>query len=232
MEKRKFFRTVRFIFFAGVIISGYIFFRFSRCSKYMNPEELRNFISSWGGNAVVIFLGISALRPIFLFPASILTVVAGLVFGTLTGTLYAVLGSSIGAVVAYFFSKFLGSGFLYMWFGNQLRTIEMMLNEQGIRIIFLLRLIPIVPFDLVNYAAGLVKVNIMNYIVGTFLGLIPATFAYTFLGDSLKKLYSFQFFLSILVFLLLIYLPIVYERQRKKNGKPSLMDIKEKGEKK
>lgn len=226
MEKKAIFRALKFCIFAGIIISGYALLRFSRCSEYLDPERLRTFISSWGERAPFIFVGISALRPIILFPASILTVVAGVLFGSITGTLYAVFGSTLGAVVAYFFSKLLGSGFVHLLFGNQLIRIESVLHEQGIRIIFFLRLIPIIPFDLVNYASGLVRVNFFNYLTGTFLGLIPATFAYTFLGDSLKKLYSFQFFLSILVFILLIYLPYVYERKRSKSGKPSILDIK------
>lgn len=226
MEKRAVFRTIKFILFASIIISGYLLLRFTRCSEYLDPERLKNFIASWSDRAPVIFILISALRPLVLFPASILVIVAGLLFGTFAGTLYAVVGSTAGAIVAYFFSKLLGSGFIYLLFGNQLLRIESVLHEQGIRIVFLLRLIPIIPFDLVNYASGLVKVKFVNYVTGTFLGLIPATFAYTFLGESLKKLYSFQFFLSILVFVLLIYLPYVYEKKRSKKGKTSLLDIK------
>jgi uncharacterized membrane protein YdjX (TVP38/TMEM64 family) len=226
MEIKTIFRAVKFFLFAGIIVSGYVLLRFSRCSEYLEPERMKNFIASWGSSAPLIFIGISAFRPIILFPASILTVVAGILFGTITGTLYAVFGSTLGAVVAYFFSKLLGSGFVHLLFGNQLLRIESPLHEQGMRIIFFLRLIPIIPFDLVNYASGLVKVNFFNYLTGTFLGLIPATFAYTFLGESLKKLYSFQFFLSILVFILLIYLPYVYEKKRNRDGRPSILDIK------
>ncbi len=173
-----------------------------------------------------MFIGICALRPLVLFPASILTLVAGMVFGSVAGTLYAVIGSTMGAVVAYFFSKLLGSEFIHLLFGNYLLRIESVLYEQGVRVIFLLRLIPVIPFDLVNYASGLVRVNLLQYVTGTFLGLIPATFAYTFLGESLKRLYSFQFFLSILVFFLLIYLPYVYEKKRSNGGKSSILDMK------
>lgn len=226
MEQKTIFRIVKFSLFAGIIIFGYAFLRFSRCSEYLDHERLKTFIASWGESAPLIFIGISAFRPIILFPASILTVVAGLLFGSITGTIYAVFGSTLGAVVAYFFSKLLGSGFVHLLFGNQLLRIESPLHEQGVRIIFFLRLIPIIPFDMVNYASGLVKVNFLNYLTGTFLGLIPATFAYTFLGESLKKLYSFQFFLSIIFFVLLIYFPILYEKKRKRDGKPSLIDIR------
>ncbi len=229
MEKRTIFRTIKFVIFISIIISGYLFLRFTKCSEYLDPERLKTLIASWSEHAPVIFIGISALRPLVLFPASILTLVAGMLFGSVIGTLYATIGSTMGAVVAYFFSKLLGSEFIHLLFGNYLLRIESVLYEQGIRVIFLLRLIPVIPFDLVNYASGLVKVNFFQYVTGTFLGLIPATFAYTFLGESLKKLYSFQFFLSILVFFLLIYLPYVYEKKRSKDGKPSILDMK-KGE--
>ncbi len=148
MAHKAIFRAVKFFLFICIIFSGYAFLRFSRCSEYLDHERLKTFIASWGESAPLIFIGISALRPIILFPASILTVVAGLLFGSITGTIYAVLGSTLGAVVAYFFSKLLGSGFLHLLFGNQLLKIEAPLHEQGVRIIFFLRLIPIIPFDL------------------------------------------------------------------------------------
>lgn len=226
MEKNKFIRIGKFLLFVAIIIAGYLFLRFTKCSQYLDPEKLRSFIASWGSRAPSIFIAISVIRPVFLFPASILTVVGGILFGSITGTIYAVAGSTLGAVVAYFLSKILGSDFIQVIFGSQLLRMESILSEQGFRIIFVLRLIPVIPFDLVNYASGLVRVKFLYYVGGTALGLVPATFAYTFLGESLKKLYSFQFFLSIIFFVLLIYIPILYERKRKKDGKSSLIDIK------
>lgn len=226
MEKKRIFRIGKFLLFVVIIISGYFFLRFTRFSQYLDPEKLRSFIASWESMAPSVFIAISAIRPVFLFPASILSIVGGILFGSLLGTLYAVAGSTLGAVVAYSLSKILGSDFIHIIFGNQLLRIESILSEQGIRIIFVLRLIPVIPFDLVNYASGLVRVKFLDYVTGTALGLVPATFAYTFLGESLKRIYSFQFLLSIIFFILLIYIPIQYERRRKMAGKPSLIDIK------
>lgn len=231
MNKRGIYRTIKFVLFLCVLLCGYIFLRVTRCSEYLDPERLMDFLSSWEERSPIIFIAISSIRPVFLFPTSILIIASGILYGKILGTLYGVAGSTLGAVVAYFFSRMLGSDFVQLIFGARLHQMESILSAQGLRIIFILRLIPVVPFDLVNYASGLVRVNFLQYVGGTFLGLIPATFAYTFLGESLKKLYSFQFFLSIFFFIVLIYLPLLYEQRRRKEGKPSLIDISGKKEK-
>jgi len=216
---------MKFFLFLAILICGYVIMRHSRCSAYLDPEKIKNIMDSMGKWAPFTFISIYALRPIVLFPASILTVAGGISFGPVTGTLYSVIGATAGAVLALFVARMLGRDFILLVFGDRLSGIESAISMQGTRIFFILRLIPVMPFDIVNYTAGLMRIRLSQYILGTVSGLIPATFVYTYFGDSLRKIYSIQFFLSLLLFVFLIAAPYLYEKNRKKKGMSSIMDL-------
>ncbi len=147
-------------------------------------RQLVNFIRD-NPLAPLIFIGLYTLRPIVLFSAVLLTLAGGALFGAVWGVVYTVIGANLGATLAYFIGYFFGqnaleaededTGRLQRWIGkmrsNSFETVLTM------RFIFL-------PYDLVNYLAGFLRINYWAFILATILGSLPGTLSFVLLGAS------------------------------------------------
>ena len=124
-------------------------------------------------------------------------------------------GATIGATLAFFVARYLGRDFVARVLKGKfqtLSTIDDQAGAHGFQVIFFFRLIPLVPFNVLNYVAGLSKVGAWDYVLGTFLGIIPGTFAYVYLGSSLTDIYYWEFALAIGLLILLTVIPMLYKR--------------------
>ncbi len=140
----------------------------------------------WG--PVVFVLGYAAATVAFA-PGSLLTLAAGAIFGLVRGTVYVFFGSSIGAIAAFLIARYLARGAIERRLANRPRfaSIDRAVAAQGRKIVFLLRLSPVFPFNLLNYALGLTRVRLADYAVAC-LGMIPGTFLYVYYGKALGSL--------------------------------------------
>ncbi|MFD2612296.1 TVP38/TMEM64 family protein [Paenibacillus gansuensis] len=185
---------------------------------HLSPEDIRTWILSFGRAAPVLYILIYAIRPLILFPASILSLTGGLAFGPVWGTVYTIIGATLGAVLSFWLARVLGTtllrGRLAKW-----GKLEPQLREKGFFYILLLRLIPIFPFDLVSYAAGISKVRFSAFVLGTLLGIIPGTFAYNFLGSSFLQGKMLYVIAAVVVFILVLLIPIYLKKHVVENQK-------------
>ncbi|MDQ0876164.1 putative membrane protein YdjX (TVP38/TMEM64 family) [Paenibacillus sp. V4I3] len=165
-----------------VVVGGLLWFNHK--VLHLSPEGIRTWILTFGGAAPVLFIFIYAVRPLILFPASVLSLTGGLAFGPVWGTVYTIIGATIGAVLSFWLARFLGNKLVSTRSKEKWGKLEKQLQQKGFIYILLLRLIPIFPFDLISYGAGVAKVNFSSFLFGTLLGIIPGTFAYSFLGSS------------------------------------------------
>ncbi|MDQ0887798.1 putative membrane protein YdjX (TVP38/TMEM64 family) [Paenibacillus sp. V4I9] len=165
-----------------VVVGGLLWFNHK--VLHLSPEGIRTWILTFGGAAPVLFIFIYAVRPLILFPASVLSLTGGLAFGPVWGTVYTIVGATIGAVLSFWLARFLGNKLVSTRSKEKWGKLEKQLQQKGFIYILLLRLIPIFPFDLISYGAGVAKVNFSSFLFGTLLGIIPGTFAYSFLGSS------------------------------------------------
>jgi len=207
--------------FAGLLIFIVIcvaLFQWTDLRRYAKPEEIRAAIQSVGYLAPLLYLLIYSIAPVLLVPGWIITIAGGLAFGPLWGTVLTVVGATIGATLAYFVGRFLGRDFVTRLLKEKFKTIAS-LDEQaasrGFEVIFFLRLIPLVPFNVLDYMAGISKIGVRDYILGTFLGIIPGTFAYVYLGSSLTQIKSWKFALAVGLLISLSLIPILYKRWKK-----------------
>ena len=119
-------------------------------------------------------------------PGTVLVVVGGAVYGLWWGTLCSVIGATVGAVVAFWLARYL----LHDWFQKRfshsalLKKLNKTLCKEGLSCILLIRFSPVSPFNVVNFALGLTPVSVKSYALGTLVGIIPGTLAYTWLGVS------------------------------------------------
>ncbi|KPB03250.1 TVP38/TMEM64 family protein [Bacillus sp. CHD6a] len=184
--------------------------------NYLNisPEGIRQWILSFGIFAPVIYIVLYTIRPLILFPASILSLAAGLAFGALWGTVYTVIGATLGAIVSFLVAKKFGKSIVKSQTSNvRVQKIQSQMEENGFFYVLLLRLIPLFNFDLISYLAGLSKVKVSHFMLATVIGIIPGTFAYNFLGSSFVGDNKLVIILAIIVFVLISVLPLIFSKK-------------------
>ncbi len=148
-------------------------------------QRLVDFMSS-GLIGPLIYVVFYALRPLILFPATLLTIAAGFVFGPVLGVFLTILGSNISASVAYLAGRYFGGSFQDTGYkGGALQAYAERLRRNSFESVLILRLI-FVPFDAVNYAAGLLRVRYGPFIVATVLGSLPGTTTFVLFGASMQ----------------------------------------------
>jgi len=182
--------------------------------EVLTPETIRDFVLSFGWLAPILYILLYTVRPLFLFPAVILSLTGGLTFGPWWGTLLDLIGASLGAYLAFGLARKAGRDTIQKWMGKRMQLWDNNLEQSGFKAIFLLRLIPLVPFDAVNYGAGLSKVRFRDYALATPIGIIPGAFAYNYLGHSLHQVFSPSFYLAIFLVILMSLIPLFFKKRK------------------
>lgn len=213
MSKKKIITLISVILM--VIISYYIF-------KIFTPDKIRNIIQGYGKNASFIYILLFSILPIFFFPVPILAIAAGISFGLFEGVLYTMIGAMINSSIMFVMAKKFAKDKVIelfktkiseKWY-NKMIAIE---KNNGFLIIFLLRLLPIAPYNVINYLSGLTEISFLRYSLATFLGIIPGTFVFLNVGDKAINVYSVEFVISLLGFLLLTIFSIILIKKVDKN---------------
>jgi len=150
-------------------------------------NELSAWINSFGLLAPFVFIILYILATVLFLPGAPLTLLAGIIFGPLLGTLYVSIASTIGAVFSFMTARYMGRDFIESKLGqNDLFVkIDNGVKSQGWRMIAITRLVPIFPFNAQNYIYGLTNISLPTYTFVSWVCMLPATFAYVFLGGSI-----------------------------------------------
>ena len=156
--------------------------------------------------------------------AAMLTLVGGFLFGGLLGTVVVNLGATSGATLAFLASRYLLRDWVEQKFGKWLGPVQQGFAQNAFSYLITLRLIPLVPFFVVNLVSGLTRVNVGRYVAATALGIIPGSFVYAYAGQQLGTINSLKDIVSpgvIGAFVLLGLLALVPNLYRKWSGKPA-----------
>jgi uncharacterized membrane protein YdjX (TVP38/TMEM64 family) len=139
----------------------------------------------WG---VLLFILVYILAAVLFFPASILTIGAGFIFGLLLGTAIVSIAATAGAALAFSIARYLARDQIERQVANNSRfkRIDRAIGERGAKLIFLLRLSPLIPFNLSNYFFGLTAVSFWPYVLASWIGMLPGTLLYVYLGAAGK----------------------------------------------
>lgn len=168
---------------------------------------LRQEVSRFGPWAPLAYLFLFLVLPAFFFPVPVLVMVAGIVFGLFWGTVYTVIGAFFNAFFMYYLGRFIGREQM-----DQLREklplgLSKKLASKNQKpltaIFFILRLIPLVSYNLINYVAGLTNIRLPNYLITTMIGILPGTVAFINLGDKSLNVQSPEF-IKAMIYLLVI----------------------------
>ena len=169
------------IIFTLILLIGIIFAIINRES--FDNENIKNILEFYGSFAPFIFIFIYALATVLFLPGLILTILAGALFGPFLGTIYAISGATLGATLAFLNARYLSYGKIEkMIEGSKLEFIKKSVEEEGWKFVAFTRLVPLFPFNLLNYSFGLTKIKLSEYIWSSFLFMIPGTLGYVYLG--------------------------------------------------
>ena len=156
-----------------------------------NHQLLLTFYAEHAVLMVTIFMAIYIIQTALALPgAGILSLSAGAVFGPLMGTLYAVSAASVGATLSFLVTRYLLRDAVLARFGDKLEGMNQELAQRGLSYLLFLRLVPLFPFFLINLAAGLTRLPLRTFMLGTFFGIIPGGFVFVNAGASLATITS------------------------------------------
>lgn len=150
-----------------------------------DQDSIQRFVRDAGPAAPVVYVAAYAVLTVLLFPGAVITAAGGALFGSLHGTLLTVVGATIGATGAFLAGRWLGREQVERLAGRRVGRLDEWLERHGFLAILYTRLVPVVPFNVLNYAAGITGLPTRDYVVATAVGIVPGTFAYAELGHSL-----------------------------------------------
>ncbi|HEV7920719.1 MAG TPA: VTT domain-containing protein [Thermoanaerobaculia bacterium] len=169
---------------AGVVAALY----FTPVRQYMDRQHLVIAVEYLRGlwYAPILFILAYAAGCIFAVPASLFIITAGVVWGWLLGGTYSMIGGVLGATFSFLVGRFVGEGMLER-FGSVGRRVAKQVDHAGFKSLLILRLIPLFPFAVINYGAGVARVHLTDFVLATAVGLAPSNFVFAYSAHALYE---------------------------------------------
>jgi len=163
--------------------------RLTHVTAWLDPahaERLRGAILAYGPAAPAIFVAVYVLAGLAFVPGFVLTLLGGLIFGPWRGLVYASLGSTLGACVAFVIARRAMRGVVGGWVAGKptLRRLDAAVSRHGFRVVMLTRLVPMAPFGVLNYAFGITGIRFSTFAITSWVCMLPATVVLTFAADA------------------------------------------------
>src|SRR5262245_33552027 len=158
-------------------------------AKYFHIQDLLKAALDWIGKlgawGSVIFIGIYIVAAVLFIPGSVLTLGAGALFGVIRGSVCVSIGATLGATAAFLVGRYLARDAIARKIAKneKFAAIDRAVADEGWKIVLLTRLSPVFPFNLLNYAFGLTRVKLSHYVLASWIGMMPATVMYVYLGS-------------------------------------------------
>jgi uncharacterized membrane protein YdjX (TVP38/TMEM64 family) len=155
---------------------------------------------------------------VLLFPGTPLTLLAGATLGVFWGSVVSIIGNTLGATAAFFISRFFLRNYVTKTIYTKYPTLhkyESRFFSNGLITVLLLRLIPLFPFNALNYLLGVTQVKTKEYLIGTAFGIIPGTIAFVYFGKAITMLSPFHIISSLIAIAGLTYIGKYYEKKYK-----------------
>jgi uncharacterized membrane protein YdjX (TVP38/TMEM64 family) len=180
---------LRIILLAAIFVGGIALFRWSPLSAYANPQAVADFFRSLGTPwwSPLVFVPLYAATTALGMPGTVPTLAGGAIFGVARGMLFNTIGANLGALGAFLIARYLGREFVERALKGKGAALDEKIGEHGFSTMLYLRLIPLVPFNALNFSAGVSRVSLRDYVLGTLIGMIPGTLVYTYFADALIR---------------------------------------------
>ena len=172
-------RLMRIVLFLGLLaaVTLAILYR-----DQFDAAALEAWVRDAGPVAPLLFVLLYAVAAILFLPGTVFTLAGGALFGPVLGTLYNLTGATLGATLAFLVSRYLVADWVAARAGGRVKQLINGVEGEGWRFVAFVRLVPLFPFHLLNYALGLTRLRLLHYIIATFVFMTPGAIAYTYLG--------------------------------------------------
>ena len=147
-----------------------------------DTQTLETWVKDAGSSGPIVFMLIYAIGTVFFLPGSVLTLAGGALFGPVLGTFYNLTAATIGAMISFIASRYLTHDWLEKKTGGRLQQLKQGVEAEGWKFVAFVRLVPLFPFNFLNYALGLTKIKFSHYSITTYICMLPGAIAYTYLG--------------------------------------------------
>ena len=148
----------------------------------LDASVIQNWIEEAGNAAPLLFMFVYIVGTVFFFPGAVLTLLGGALFGPVLGTAYNLTAATIGAMLSFLVARYLASDWVEKKTGGKLKQLMNGVESEGWRFVAFVRLVPLFPFNLLNYGLGLTKIKFAHYSIATYIFMLPGAIAYTYLG--------------------------------------------------
>src|SRR6266849_1805013 len=176
----------RLITLIAIVIALFLAMRFLPVQQWL--RSFNDWVGQMGVAGIFMFIVVYAVATVLLAPGSILTIGAGFAVGLWKGFLAVSAGATLGASLAFLVARFIARDKIEATAqrSDKFGKIDNAIGKQGAKLIFLLRLSPVIPFNLSNYFYGLTAVKFWPYVLASWIGMMPGTFLYVYIGTAGK----------------------------------------------
>jgi uncharacterized membrane protein YdjX (TVP38/TMEM64 family)/rhodanese-related sulfurtransferase len=151
---------------------------------------LQMWVEGSGAAAPLVFIAVYAAATVLFLPGAVITMAGGALFGPVWGTLWNLTGATLGAALAFLIARYLGADWVARRAGPRLSRLNDGVASEGWRFIAFVRLVPLFPFNLLNYALGLTRIAFLTYVLASALFMLPGALAFTWLGHAGREALS------------------------------------------
>lgn len=223
----------RIVLFAALVVAigGAYLYR-----DQLNVAALESWVKSAGALGPLLYIALYASATVLFLPGSLLTLAGGALFGPAWGTLYSLTGATLGATLAFLIARYLAREWVRQRTGGILKKLLDGVDAEGWKFVAFVRLVPLFPFNLLNYALGLTRIGLVAYIAASFVFMLPGALAYTYLGYAGREAVAGgegliqKGLLALALLALVAFLPRLIKRLRgaptASEGKLSSADLK------
>lgn len=183
---------------------------------FSTSQSLADYLRSFGAKTVFISILIMVLQTLFTpLPLFLVAGANGFIFGILEGIFITLVGAMIGATIAFYLARLFGRELVSRWIKKpHLSKVDSMSTSNGIKMVFLARLVPVIPSSLVSYLAGLSKISFKGFFVASIFGKMPEIIIYTALGHSLGRARGLATKITVILIILTIIFVTLFSKKK------------------
>lgn len=213
-------RNLSRLLLVAVLLAGIVVVTLNR--DQLNQAAVEAWLARLGLWGHVVYVLIWLVWPPLFLPGAPLTLAGGALFGPLLGTVYTSIGSVGGATLAFLLARYLAGDWVARKTGGTLARVKAGVEEEGWRFVAFTRLVPLFPFNVLNYAFGLTAIPLRTYVFTSWLCMLPGTAGYAYIGFAAREAVVGgedlvrKGLIAVSVFAALALLPIMIRRLRRK----------------
>lgn len=210
--------AMKFILFVIIVALAIAAVKYLGIDAFVLGGRLETLIEGFGPLAPAAYIAVYGISACLMFPALPVTILGGVLFGPVWGTVYVAAGSTLGAALAFLIARYLGRDLVEGMLGQgRLRELYRKTEEQGWKIVAFTRLVPLFPYNFLNYAFGLTGIGFVSYVAASFFFMLPGIVAYVVFSSSLLDLvhgeFTPRFFIGLVLIMLLALVPLLLKRR-------------------